>query len=327
MFRKRTVAGLLTLILLLTSFASFQGNHSIQAAQTSSTSQTEIFFPGDAKFSELESKLQEKSKLSGSAWVDEFKKQPVLAQVRASNGVRGTLYPNALAVGNVLAGQTPFILYGTINIPSGAKLGGKDLSGDFGIVVFSEPLAIALIDLASGSVKAFIVVPLQGQTIPLLSLPLTIFSPLWVFQLLASLVTVSASASQAPTPPSAPQSEPSCLQELPNKSNVNVPLNTASTITTVKDSAGKELFAILVDPPKSLTVKSSGAFSLQFLYTTAKDRNLGVIVGPGELPVELTADVPFALYVVATNSKAACLLARPKQVNGVLTLTGTLSTN
>ena len=327
MFRQRTAAGLVTLTLLLASFGSFQANHSAWAEQTSSTSQTEIVFPGDARFSELESQLQEKSKLSGSAWVEEFKKQPVLAQVRASNGVRGTLYPNALAVGNVLTGQTAFILYGTIKIPSGAKLGEKELAGDFGIVVFSDPLAIALIDLASGSVKAFVVVLAQGQTVPLLSLPLTIFSPLWVFQLLASLVAVSAPASQASPPPSAPQSEPSCLQELPNKTNVNVPLNIASTITTVKDSAGKELFAILVDPPKSLTVKSSGAFSLQFLYTTAKDRNLGVIVGPGELPVELSADVPFALYVVATNSKAACLLATPKTVNGTLTLTGTLSTN
>jgi hypothetical protein len=128
-------------------------------------------------------------------------------------------------------------------------------------------------------------------------------------------------------PPSTPQSEPSCLQELPNKSNVNVPLNTASTITTIKDGSGKELFAIVVDPPSSLLVKSTGVVSLQFLYSTARDRQLGVIIGPGELPVSLSQDVAFALFIVATNGKSACLLATPKLVSGTLTLAGTLSTN
>ncbi|OGF53842.1 MAG: hypothetical protein A2Z21_10355 [Candidatus Fraserbacteria bacterium RBG_16_55_9] len=326
MFRPRTTMGLLTLILLFALASPFTSNNSVNARQAAAQSQFEIVFPDDATFPELETKLQEKSKLTGSAWVEEFKKQPILARVRTSTGLQGTLFPNSVATINVLTGQVPFILYGTIEIPAGAKLGQKDFSGSYGIVLFSEPFVIALIDLTTGDVKAFVVVPAQGQTIPLFSLPLSLFSPLWVFQVLASLITVAAPAPPAPVPPPAPQlPAPSCPKELPNKSNVNLPLNAAAAIISAKDSSGAALFEVSVTPPGSLTVQSFGA-SLQFTYTTALERRLGFIIGPGSQSVSLSVEVPFVLFVT-NGTKSACLEATPKLANGVVTLTGTLSTN
>jgi hypothetical protein len=327
MLRQRLLIVLVLFIFLIGSFGLWSSHEPVHAQQIP-PSQFEIVFPGDAAFAGLDAKLREKSQLSGSAWVEEFKKQPVLARVRTTNGLEGVLFPNSLATINVLTGQAPFIVYGTIDIPAGAKLGSRDFSGEYGIVVFSEPLAIALIDLTSGSAKAFVVVALQGQSIPLLALPLTIFSPLWVFQSVASLITVGTPMPPPPPPPPTPvpaPSEPRCLEDLPNKRDVSVSLVAPSTIVTVVDSAGENLFAIAVEPPKSLKVQSFGAV-VQFLYTTAQERHLGLIIGPDDLPVPLTVDRPFALFV-ASGTNSACLQATPKLVNGVLTLVGTLSTN
>lgn len=326
MLRRCMVSGFLMLLLLLGMTLSFDPDASVYAQQASQTSQFAVVFPGDAEFAQLDSKLREKSELSGSAWVEEFKKQPVLARVRTNTGLQGALFVNSVATINVLTDQVPFIIYGTISIPSGSKLGQRDFPGDFGIVLYSDPFTIVLIDLADGSVKAFIVAPLEGQTIPLFPLPLGLFSPLWVFQVLASLITVGTPAPPTPVPPPAPQlPAPSCPKELPNKSNVNLPLNAATVIISAKDSSGTTLFEVSVTPPGSLTVQSFGA-SLQFIYTTALERRLGFIIGPGSQRVSLSVEVPFVLFV-SNGTKSACLQATPKLTNGVVTLVGTLSTN
>ncbi|MDW8141302.1 MAG: hypothetical protein RMJ90_03335 [Candidatus Bipolaricaulota bacterium] len=282
----------------------------------------EVVFPGDAKFSEIESKFREKTKVS--SWAEEFQKRQVLGQVRASNGITGTIFTEALGLMVLLANQVPYIVYGTISIPQGSKLAQRDFSGNYGIVVIADPFVAALLDTTNGNIGAFVTLPAQVATVPLFPFPVVtpLVGPLGIFQVLVSLITVSA--PQAPPAPPSPQAPaPTCPQDLPNKSDVNVSLNAPATIATVSDAA--KLFEIGVAPPHFLTVQSF-APSLQYSFTTAFFRRIGIIIGPGSQQIPLTPEIPFVLFATS-GPKSACLQATPKLVNGVLTIVGTISTN
>lgn len=283
----------------------------------------EVLFPGDAKFSEIESKFQEKTKVSN--WAEEFQKRQVLGQVRASHGITGTLFTEALALIALLADQVPYIVYGTISIPQGAKLAQRDFSGNYGIVVIAQPFAAALLDIPNNTIGAFVLLPTQATNIPLFPVLTPLASPLGIFQILVSLITVpTPQAPPAPLSPPSPQAPaPTCPQDLPNKSDVNASLTAPAVIATVSDAT--KLFEIGVAPPHFLTIQSF-APSLQYSYTMAGYRRIGVIIGPGSQQIPLTLEMPFVLFVVA-GPKSACLQATPKLVNGVLTLVGTISTN
>lgn len=325
MFRKSIAVALLALVLLVGLVAPLG---LVQAQQTPppTSSQIEVILPGDAKFADLESKLEAAAKISGSAWLDEFKKHQTLGEVRSSNGLQGTLFVDAVTAINVLTGQAPFAVYGTITIPSGFKLGQKDFAGNYGIVIIKGSLIIALIDLKTGSTGAFVVVPGDGQAILLSPLLFPFFSPLGVFQVLFSLLTGATPTAPPPGQPQPPQtSAPACPQDLPHKSDLNVPLAAPATIVTVKDSSGTALFEVSAAPPGILIVQSFGT-SLQFTYTISGQLHIGLIIGPAMEELSLSKDVPFALWVT-NGAKTACVQATPKLVNGVLTIAGTLSTN
>ncbi len=321
---RRIAVGLFILLLMVMLSAPLG---LVGSAQQTQPSQPEIVFPGDAKFAELESKLQEKTKLSGSAWVEEFKKRQVLGQVRGNNGLQGILFADSVATINVLTGQVPFIVYGTIAIPVGSKLGSKEIAGTFGIVIFtSNGLVLTLIDVNSGSIGAFIVLPVEGQTIVLAPLIFPFFSPVGIFQVLFSLITVPTPTTQPPTQPQIPQLPvPTCPADLSNKSDLNVPLGAQTSIVKMKDSAGTDLFEIGGVPPGILTVQSFGA-SLQFQYVVSVQRRTGFIIGPGTARILLSLELPFAL-LVTNGVKTACVQATPKVINGIVTIVGTLATN
>jgi hypothetical protein len=294
----------------------------------SAQTQPEVVFPGDAKFSELESTFQEKTKITESAWADEFQKRQPFGQVRSSTGLTGVLFSESFALVALVAGQVPYIVYGTISIPQGSKLAQREFSGNYGIVVIANPFVAALIDLQTGTIGAFVILPVS-QTTPLFPIfPVAPFiGPLGIFQILFSLITVPTPAPQAPPVPPSPQPPqapaPTCPQELPNKSDVNASLSTPATIATISDTA--KLFEIGVAPPAFLTVQSFGQ-SLQLSYTTAFQRRIGFIIGPGTQQIPVTLELPFVLFVT-NGQKSACLQATPKLVNGVPTIAGTLSTN
>jgi len=284
----------------------------------------QVVFPDDPKFSELQSAFQEKTQITGSAWADEFQKRQPFGQVRSSTGITGTLFTEAFALVALVAGQVPYIVYGTIDIPQGAKLGGRDFSGKYGIVVIANPFAAALLDIPTGTIGAFVILPMSGTT-PLFPIfPVAPFlGPVGIFQILFSLITVTPAAPPAPPAPQIPQAPaPTCPQDLPNKSDVNVPITEPAVIATISDTA--KLFEIGVAPPASLTVQSF-AQSLQFSYTTAIYRRIGIIIGPGSQQIPLAVEMPFALFVTS-GQKAACLQATPKLVNNIPTIVGTLST-
>jgi hypothetical protein len=280
-----------------------------------------VVFPDDPKFSELQSAFQEKTKIAGSAWADEFQKRQPFGQVRSSTGITGTLFTEAFALVALVAGQVPYIVYGTIDIPQGAKLAGRDFSGKYGIVVIANPFAAALLDIPTGTIGAFVLLPVSGTT-PIF--PIAPFlGPVGIFQILFSLITVTPAAPPAPPAPQTPQAPaPTCPQDFPNKSDVNVPITEPAVIATISDTA--KLFEIGVAPPAFLTVQSF-AQTLQFSYTTALYRRIGIIIGPGSQQIPLAVEVPFALFVTA-GQKSACLQATPKLINNVLTIVGTLST-
>jgi hypothetical protein len=287
--------------------------------------QPQAIFPDDPKFSELQSAFQEKTQITGSAWADEFQKRQPFGQVRSSTGITGTLFTEAFALVALVAGQVPYIVYGTIDIPQGAKLAGRDFSGKYGIVVIANPFVAALLDIPTGTIGAFVILPMSGTT-PLFPIfPVAPFiGPVGIFQILFSLITVTPAAPPAPPAPQIPQGPaPTCPQDLPHKSDVNTPLNAPAIIATISDTA--KLFEIGVAPPAFLTVQSF-AQALQFSYTTALYRRIGIIIGPGSQQIPLTVEMPFALFVTA-GQKSACLQATPKLVNNVLTIVGTLSTN
>lgn len=287
--------------------------------------QAQVVFPDDAKFSELQSAFQEKTKITGSAWADEFQKRQPFGQVRSSTGITGILFTEAFALVALVAGQVPYIVYGTIDIPQGAKLAGRDFSGKYGIVVIANPLVAALLDIPTGTIGAFVILPVSGTT-PLFPIfPVAPFlGPVGIFQVLFSLITVPTPAPPTPPAPQTPQGPaPTCPQELPNKNEINAPMNEVAVIATISDTA--KLFEIGVAPPALLTVQSFTQ-ALQFSYTTALYRRIGIIIGPGSQQIPVTIDLPFALFVTA-GQKAACLAATPKLINGVPTIVGTLSTN
>ncbi len=320
-------AVLVSLLLMLGLIGSL--TTSTQAQQTSPT-QPEVVFPGDAKFSELESQFQEKTKISGAAWAEEFKKRQVFGQVRTNNGIQGTLFTESLALVALLAGQVPYIVYGTITIPQGAKLAQRDFSGNYGIVVIANPFVAALLDVTSGNIGSFVVLPAPATTLPFFPLATPLLSPLGVFQVLVALITVPTPAPPAPPAPPSPQppqlTAPTCPQpELPNKSAVSLPLQAPGTIATIKDDAGADLFTIGAAPPGALIVQSF-AQSLQLRYITTFQQRLGIIIGPGTQQIPLVLDLPFVLFVTSSG-KSACLQATPKLVNGVPTVVGTISTN
>jgi hypothetical protein len=284
-------------------------------------SPAQVVFPDDPKFSELQSVFQEKTKIAGSAWADEFQKRQPFGQVRSSTGITGTLFTEAFALVALVAGQVPYIVYGTIDIPQGAKLAGRDFSGKYGIVVIANPFAAALLDIPTGTIGAFVLLPMSGTT-PIF--PIAPFlGPVGIFQILFSLITVTPAAPPAPPAPQIPQAPaPTCPQDFPNKSDVNVPITEPAVIATISDTA--KLFEIGVAPPAFLTVQSF-AQTLQFSYTTALYRRIGIIIGPGSQQIPLAVEVPFALFVTA-GQKSACLQATPKLINNVLTIVGAMST-
>ncbi|MCS7197264.1 MAG: hypothetical protein NZ930_01035 [Candidatus Bipolaricaulota bacterium] len=285
----------------------------------------QVVFPDDAKFSELQSAFQEKTKITGSAWADEFQKRQPFGQVRSSTGVTGILFTEAFALVALVAGQVPYIVYGTIDIPQGAKLAGREFSGKYGIVVIANPFVAALLDIATGTIGVFVILPVSGTT-PLFPIfPVMPFlGPVGIFQILFSLITIPTPAPPAPPAPQVPQGPaPTCPQDLPNKSEINAPMNAVAVIATISDTA--KLFEIGVAPPALLTVQSFTQ-ALQFSYTTALYRRIGIIIGPGSQQIPVTLDLPFALFVTA-GQKAACLAATPKLINSVPTIVGTLSTN
>jgi hypothetical protein len=284
-------------------------------------SPAQVVFPDDPKFSELQSAFQEKTKIAGSAWADEFQKRQPFGQVRSSTGITGTLFTEAFALVALVAGQVPYIVYGTIDIPQGAKLAGRDFSGKYGIVVIANPFAAALLDIPTGTIGAFVLLPVSGTT-PIF--PIAPFlGPVGIFQILFSLITVTPAAPPAPPAPQIPQAPaPTCPQDFPNKSDVNVPITEPAVIATISDTA--KLFEIGVALPAFLTVQSF-AQTLQFSYTTALYRRIGIIIGPGSQQIPLAVEVPFALFVTA-GQKSACLQATPKLINNVLTIVGAMST-
>jgi len=284
----------------------------------------QVVFPDDPKFSELQSAFQEKTQITGSAWADEFQKRQPFGQVRSSTGITGTLFTEAFALVALVAGQVPYIVYGTIDIPQGAKLAGRDFSGKYGIVVIANPFVAALLDIPTGTIGAFVILPMSGTT-PLFPIfPIAPFlGPVGIFQILFSLITVTPAAPPAPPAPQIPQAPaPTCPQDLPNKSDVNVPITEPAVIAAISDTA--KLFEIGVAPPAFLTVQSFTQ-SLQFSYVTAVYRRIGIIIGPGTQQIPLAVEMPFVLFVTA-GQKSACLQATPKLVNNVLTIVGTLST-
>jgi hypothetical protein len=284
-------------------------------------SPAQVVFPDDPKFSELQSVFQEKTKIAGSAWADEFQKRQPFGQVRSSTGITGTLFTEAFALVALVAGQVPYIVYGTIDIPRGAKLAGRDFSGKYGIVVIANPFAAALLDIPTGTIGAFVLLPVSGTT-PIFPIA-PLLGPVGIFQILFSLITVTPAAPPAPPAPQIPQAPaPTCPQDFPNKSDVNVPITEPAVIATISDAA--KLFEIGVAPPAFLTVQSF-AQTLQFSYTTALYRRIGIIIGPGSQQIPLAVEVPFALFVTA-GQKSACLQATPKLINNVLTIVGAMST-
>jgi len=212
-------------------------------------------------------------------------------------------------------------------IPDGAKLAGREFSGDYGLVLFTGSLDIALIDLQSGKTGAFLVVPGDEQKL-IIPILFPFFSPLIIFQLLLAALALPAPTppQPAPSPPQPPAPQvPACQGNLPQERDISWPLNRPASILKATTSSGQELFEIAILPPGSLSVRSFG-ITVQFVYVSQAHRQIGFIIGPGMQKVPLVPDAAFTLFV-AGGSKIACLQASPKLIDGLLTLVGKLRTN
>ena len=325
---RRTALALVVLLWLLGSTLAPNSAPFAQAQQApTAQSAIQVVFPSAEGFAALQDRLQQKSQLSGAAWTREFKKHKSIGQLSASNGVKGVLFADATALLALLAGQKTSLIYGTIEIPEGGKLGGQEFAGNYGLVLFTGSLDIALIDLQSGETGAFLVVPGDEQTL-IIPILFPLFSPLAIFQILLSALALPAPASPQPAPPQpVPPAPlvPACLQNLPQERDINLPLSQTASILKATDGSGKQLFALAIVPPSSLSVRSFGA-AVQFIYASKARRQIGFIIGAGVQQVRLIPDTPFTLFVT-DGSKMACLQATPQRIGGLLTLVGKLRTN
>ncbi|MCR4403771.1 MAG: hypothetical protein NUW06_00465 [Candidatus Acetothermia bacterium] len=292
--RKRLViaAGLLSLMVLIGT----GGLETEAPAQTVSVSAgMTVLFPDDPGFGEREQEFTSRTGLRpGAALAAEFDKGVPIGEVRSSTGLVGTIFQDAWSLMTLPLGQPSHIVYGTITVPEGVLLRGRDFAGEYGIVVYGNPVVITLAGRRSGELAAFVV-----TSVSLFAPPAS------VFYLLFQLIT-------PPQPPAAPVAVPGAsfgfnvsvdCEKLPSQRALDIAVGSGATIIELPGA-----FAVKEAGLGSLAVSLLGP-ALLALVTAPNYLYLSAILERGEAKVAAPVGPEFTFLVQASEEKAACVKA------------------
>ena len=254
-----------------------------------------VSFPGDADFAGLAQEFAERTGLAeGTALAAEFAERSSIGQMRSSTGLEGTIFEDALLLSALALGQVSYVIYGTIEIPEGATLAGRSFFGDYGIVVYGNPMVIVLVARGSGELAAFVITSSSALLYP----------PFSVMGLLFQLINVPPSLSPSSPPSGGLRFRISIdCQELPAQREIDVAVGSGEVLVELSDS-----FAVKEAGLGALTVSSFGP-GLLFLVTATNYLYMGFVIGEGEQKVSIPLDRQFTLLVQTEEEKTACVEA------------------
>jgi hypothetical protein len=282
--------------------------------------QTQTILPTDPRFPALLTQFSARIGLSGPALTGAFVSQGLA--VPLGNGMSHTPLVSAegLDVRQIASGQIPAALLGILTVPQGATLAGVALPQRVGVAAMTGSLVLVLIDLATGNVLAFLIVP------EALILTFAFFPVFVVFQVIVQLVFIPTIFFPFPIFPIFPIFL--ACPALPNVAPITVAVGSGATLVTVQNG-GNPVFQIreglLLDPQPSLRIVSFGA-SLQYTLLSAGSLTFGFVGGGSTGRARLPLGIPFRLLVQG-GGKTACLQAAVISFGFGLLISGTVAFN
>lgn len=297
MSKRLVLAAVLFLLTLLWTVSLSNGAFS---QGTSLAGGVSVLFPGDPDFAAVEEDFLEETGLEpGTSLAEEFSRRSPIGQYRSSSGLVGTFFEEAFLLLSLR--QVSHIVYGTLTVPQGATLGGRDFSGEYGIVVYGLPLVIVLAEQESGELAAFVVTSSAPPQLPA-----------YILELLFQLITPPLSRPPSQPPSSLPffgfHLSLKC-QELPFQQEVDVSVGSGEALVEISDDSGAALFVVKEAGLGTLAISSFGP-PLQFLVSALNYFRLGLAGAERETEVAIPVGPEFTLLVQAEEERAACIEAQ-----------------
>lgn len=300
MKRRILTAAVTGLLLLLTS--------SLLTATGANLGGVRLVFPEAEEFTALQQDFTETTGLApGAALAEEFKQEAV-GRVRSSSGLEGAIFKDAFLFPALALGKVSHLIYGTLAVPEGSRLAGREFTGDYGIIVYRDPIVIVLVERGQGELAAFVVTgyPAMG------------LAPLSVMSLLFQLITTPFAP---PTPMPAPVSGLRFhltlhCQELAVQEDLDVEVGSGAALVEI---AGE--FTVKENGLGSLKLISAGP-GLQFLLSAQDLLNIGFVLPKKEQEVAIPLAGPFTLFVQGKEKKA-CIEAEVTATDGKYHIVGT----
>lgn len=258
--------------------------------------QATIIGPGAPIFTSLQAQFTAWLGLSGMMLAASFQSD-ARGMPQAYSGMAYYLLASAqgLDMRSVASGQVQSALLGVLQVPMGAHLGGVSLPGQLGVAVMSGSFVIVLIDLATGQIIAFILLPVS----PILAV--VFFPSFLVIQVVVGLI-LTAPTFLFPFPIPILFACPALPTVLP----FNVQVGSGLPVVTVTNGS-QPLFQIS-DGGFGVLRISSFVPSLSFSVMATGLFSFGLIIGVGSSQERIPFGTSFRLLVQG-GGKTACIQA------------------
>jgi len=279
--------------------------------------QAQIVRPGDPRFPQLLSKFTSQVGMSGQALAAAFLAEPLAQATQMGNGI--IYYPLVSSQGMdmrlIASGQQQAALLGILEVPQGATLAGGALPQRLGIAAMAGSLIIVLIDLNTGQVIAFIILPAA------IILAFLFFPVLIVIQVVVQLIFIPVIGFPFPIFPIF-----LACPTLPNSMPISVAVGSGAPLLSLAGAFELRdggFFGLPMQP--TLIIRSLGP-ALQYSLLSPGSLQLGFIGGGSLGRAALPVGVPFRLLVQG-GGKTACLQAAVLSFFFTLQIVGTIFYN
>jgi hypothetical protein len=277
--------------------------------------QAAVIRPSDPSFAALQQQFIVRVGLSSPALAAAFQNSPHGQLQDYSGGMTySPLAANqALDMKSVATGQMQSALLGVLQVPAGAHMGSISLPAQLGVAVMAGSFVVVLIDLTSGQIIAFILLPVS----PILAV---VFFPAFsVIQVVIGLIlTTPTILFPFPIP------IPFACPGLPIIQPFNVQVGSGLPLVTVTNGS-QPLFQVSDGGLAQLRVTSFGP-SLNFSLMGAGIFSFGILIGAGSSQVQIPFATAFRLLVQG-GGKTACIQAIAFSFGFGAMLTGTAAHN
>lgn len=274
--------------------------------------QAQVILPTDPRFNGLLMQFSSRIGLSGPGLANAFLTSPQASPVSLGNGI--VYYPlvsaQNLNMTQVANGQIQATLMGVMTVPQGATLGGTTLPQRLGVAAMTGSFVVVLIDLSTGAIIAFLILP------DTLILSFLFFPAIIIIQVIVQLIFI-------PIFPFIFFPFFLACPALPNVLPVNVPVGSGAILVTNPAFQIQEGGLFIMQP--NLLIKSFGP-SLQFTLMSVGSLQIGFIGGGSTGRARLPIGIPFRLLVQG-GGKTACLQAAVISYLFGMVITGTLAYN